>query len=404
MTFKYDKMKKNDLFKELDLKNIYGYKTLSKCELTELLLDDNPPTNITKEYYINKIKKRQIDNFNKYMDNYVIIKVVYKVDNKGIEEKTVYQAKHKSTGKIVAIKHAINTPTSIKEFITECRIHKVLMKEQDKRYFVKYVDEYRDMYQTIFVSEFVTDAVDLEYFINNNKCNSNELLYIIKQLIEGLMILHKYLVHRDIKPKNIMITSKLKIKFIDFGTSCLITDVKELSGIVGTPKYYSPELVIHRDRLYALSNAQSKDDENRYTNLVKYYDNFLNSAKFIQIADIWSLGQVLYRLTNNGVYPNEKLNKRENLYKNANAFQIMTVEARVRESKFIPSFNPNKNINKIINGFLRYMPNERMSLEEGLAIVSQYKYMNMHHNRYMLLSIGLFIVICLSLLIYTTFF
>lgn len=370
MDSKYDDMKKAEMYKELDARGISGYKKLTKQELIELLLDDNPPATITKEYYSNKIKEHQLKNFNDFMSKYEVISVVYKVNNKGVEEKTVYQAKHKGTGDIVAIKHSINTPNSLREYTLETSIHKILMKEKDHSYFVKYIDGYKDSYQTILVSEFVSDAVELEEFIDNFEYSQADILNITKQLISGLIILHKYIVHRDIKPKNIMIMSNMKIKFIDFGSSCLINDKKELGGLVGTPRYYSPELVMHITRVYAMAEQHSKGSKDRYSLLQKYNEQYAGTAKYNQIADIWSLGQVIYRLANKGLYSNEKLNTKINLYKGASAFKILLTEAIVKESKFTPSANPNKKINDVVNGFLRYMPNERMSLEEGLKILT----------------------------------
>jgi serine/threonine-protein kinase len=51
----------------------------------------------------------------------------------------------------------------------------------------------------------------------------------------------KGVVHRDIKPKNIMVNENGLIEIIDFGVSKIL--YSNSSDIVGTPPYISPEII-----------------------------------------------------------------------------------------------------------------------------------------------------------------
>lgn len=69
---------------------------------------------------------------------------------------------------------------------------------------------------------------------------------IIEQVLTALEYSHRAgVVHRDIKPGNIMVTATGQVKVMDFGIARAISDsqatIAETSAIVGTAQYFSPE-------------------------------------------------------------------------------------------------------------------------------------------------------------------
>ncbi|MEP7180631.1 MAG: serine/threonine-protein kinase [Betaproteobacteria bacterium] len=71
---------------------------------------------------------------------------------------------------------------------------------------------------------------------------------IVTQVADGLAFAHEHgVVHRDIKPPNIMVLDNGSVKITDFGIALLPTGSRTLAGtIFGSPKYMSPEQVIGR--------------------------------------------------------------------------------------------------------------------------------------------------------------
>lgn len=79
------------------------------------------------------------------------------------------------------------------------------------------------------------------------------------QISSALYAAHKNnLIHRDIKPQNILITPEGKVKVADFGIAkSIITDVTRTLNIMGTAHYISPEqakgeVLDHRTDIYSL--------------------------------------------------------------------------------------------------------------------------------------------------------
>jgi serine/threonine-protein kinase len=87
-----------------------------------------------------------------------------------------------------------------------------------------------------------------------------EAVDIAGQVAEGLGFAHEHgVVHRDIKPGNIMLVARGQAKIMDFGIArTRASDHKTSTGVVlGTPKYMSPEQVAgspvdHRSDIFSL--------------------------------------------------------------------------------------------------------------------------------------------------------
>lgn len=85
---------------------------------------------------------------------------------------------------------------------------------------------------------------DLNDYLNKG-CTRREALTIVKQVASALDFAHsKGIVHRDIKPDNIMFRANGRAVLTDFGVAKKLGDelsVTQAGVVVGTPKYMSPE-------------------------------------------------------------------------------------------------------------------------------------------------------------------
>ena len=72
-------------------------------------------------------------------------------------------------------------------------------------------------------------------------------LALIDPVVEGLGAAHAAgLIHRDVKPENVLIADDGRIKIGDFGLARAITTTTSTGALIGTVAYLSPELVLGR--------------------------------------------------------------------------------------------------------------------------------------------------------------
>lgn len=91
------------------------------------------------------------------------------------------------------------------------------------------------------------DAIVLEFIDGDSPAIGeysvdDEYLRVIWQIASGLSDIHSYgIIHRDIKPNNVMIDKEGVVKIYDFGLS-RSNDRAKTANVIGTPPFMAPEL------------------------------------------------------------------------------------------------------------------------------------------------------------------
>jgi eukaryotic-like serine/threonine-protein kinase len=99
----------------------------------------------------------------------------------------------------------------------------------------------------IYIVMELLDGVSLAAFMRQRPdMPLSGYLTIIAQIAEGLHYAHKRaIVHRDIKPPNLVLTTSGNLKILDFGIARLASnDITKKGKLLGTPHYMAPEQVI----------------------------------------------------------------------------------------------------------------------------------------------------------------
>ncbi|XP_063359566.1 serine/threonine-protein kinase fused isoform X2 [Cydia amplana] len=176
----------------------------------------------------------------------------------------VFKAKNKESDVVVALKVIRKKGRSskdLKNLRQECDIQRTLEHPN----IIRMIDSFDTESELVVVTEYAEK--ELHSILAKEGClNEEQVKKITWDLVSALYYLHSHRVlHRDLKPQNVLLDSSGCAKLCDFGLARIMTNSTHiLTSIKGTPLYMAPELI----------------DE-------KPYDHQ---------ADLWSLGCIVYEL------------------------------------------------------------------------------------------------------------
>ena len=197
-----------------------------------------------------------------------------------------------------------------------------IMRELRHDNVVQMTDTFETETDIVAVTEFCEGEL-FQILEDDGHLPENQVQSVACQLVSALFYLHSHrILHRDMKPQNILVAKGGVVKLCDFGFArAMSSNTLVLTSIKGTPLYMSPELVEE-----------------------KPYDH---------TADLWALGCILYELAT-GSPP---------FYTNS-IFQLVTLIVRdpVKWPKTM-----NNTFKEFLQGLLTKDPRNRLQWPELLS-------------------------------------
>ena len=157
----------------------------------------------------------------------------------------VYKGKDHKLNRFVAIKVLKSTyrsdETFIKKFLSEAQAAAGLMHPN----VVNVYDVGQDRGLYYMVMELVEGITLKDYIQKKGKLSAKETISISIQMVTGIQAAHNcHIIHRDIKPQNIIISKDGKVKVTDFGIARATTSTATqavTTTVMGSVHYTSPE-------------------------------------------------------------------------------------------------------------------------------------------------------------------
>lgn len=156
---------------------------------------------------------------------------VYKVKDNKLDEVMALKLLKSEMASVTSIGERFRNELKLARKVTHknvCRLH-----------------DFHEQEDTFFITmEYVPGENLKQFVLKKKKLTEEEAIDLAKQICQGLMEAHKLgVVHRDLKPQNILVDPKGQAKIMDFGIarSMEAKGMTQTGTIVGTPEYMSPE-------------------------------------------------------------------------------------------------------------------------------------------------------------------
>ena len=158
----------------------------------------------------------------------------------------VYKALDPTIGRTVALKtmrldvHGLDAEEMVRRFQNEARAAGVLNHPN----IVTIYDAGQEDGIFYIAMEFIEGTTLHELLAEKHVLPTDEVVQITRQICRGLDYAHSNgIVHRDVKPANIMLTPNGTVKIMDFGIAKTGGQVTNTGQVLGTPNYMAPEQV-----------------------------------------------------------------------------------------------------------------------------------------------------------------
>ncbi len=161
---------------------------------------------------------------------------------------TVYKAKQLNLDRHVAIKVLPRKFSSNAQFIERFYAEGRAAAQLNHPNIVQAYDVGRAGEYHYFIMEFVDGQTVFDDIVKNKRYGEKEALSLTIQVTQALQHAHERgIIHRDVKPKNIMLTREGVAKLADMGLARAVSDKEaaeaEAGKAFGTPYYISPEQI-----------------------------------------------------------------------------------------------------------------------------------------------------------------
>lgn len=164
---------------------------------------------------------------------------------------TVYLATDRRLDRRVALKvlypHLAEEPGFIDRFEQEAKSAARLSHPHVVGVLDQGVDDVGGQNIAYLVMEFVEGRTLRDVLREHGRLTPRRALDLLDAVVEGLAAAHDAgLIHRDVKPENVLLSDTGRVKIADFGLARAVSATTGTATLVGTVAYLSPELVLGR--------------------------------------------------------------------------------------------------------------------------------------------------------------
>ena len=184
--------------------------------------------------------------------------ILEKIGTGGMSD--VYKAKDHKLNRFVAVKVLKQEFSENENFVSKFRIEAQAAAGLMHPNIVNVYDVGEEGGIYYIVMELVEGITLKKYIEKKARLSAKEAISIAIQVSMGIESAHNnHIIHRDIKPQNIIISKEGKVKVTDFGIAKAATSNTITSNVMGSVHYTSPEQAIQQWALYIIFHQNRQE-------------------------------------------------------------------------------------------------------------------------------------------------
>ncbi|OCT70140.1 hypothetical protein XELAEV_18037061mg, partial [Xenopus laevis] len=154
----------------------------------------------------------------------------------------VMLAKIKDRKPYVALKYIKKSETEYESIVTEAQVLKI---SRDCEFLCRGYAAFQTQRHAFFVMEFLSGGSLEDQLEKQGSLDMDRVLFYSAEMVCGLQFLHsKGIIHRDIKPCNILLDHQGHVRISDFGLAVQnVFEGDTITDRVGTMEYMAPEIL-----------------------------------------------------------------------------------------------------------------------------------------------------------------
>jgi protein-serine/threonine kinase len=155
----------------------------------------------------------------------------------------VHLARHKATGKIVALKKLKKKEIEERMQVDNVLTEKKILQKANHPFIVRLIYAFQNEGNIYLGMEYMPGGELFFHLRNSRKFGEQAALFYASEVLLALEYLHDELgvIYRDLKPENILLDTLGHVKITDFGLSKMD---KLTNSFCGTPEYFAPEIIM----------------------------------------------------------------------------------------------------------------------------------------------------------------
>ncbi len=162
----------------------------------------------------------------------------------------VYQAQHSGTGQLAAVKVLLESLAEDESFVTRFTREARIVQALQHPNIVRLYEMGHDRGHLFFAMEYFAGQTAGQTLKQHGRIDVSAVIAIAAQAADALHYAHTHghIVHRDVKPENLLVDRWCRVKVLDFGLARIegVQSITKVGTVVGSLYYVSVEQLLGR--------------------------------------------------------------------------------------------------------------------------------------------------------------